>query len=341
MLSPEQRKTHHDSFKLVPFLGLHKESGRHIALLQCWCEYCFIELQAVHEIWAFRQEDVMSDFIQGLAKVRRESTSETAKTIVKLSMSAIYGKLLERLDNRCQAKLCTNPEKFFKNVAKRSTKDFSIIDNENFLGLYVSAPKGACYDSPRSAAWCILEYSKLQYWSFYGGCIKKLWPEAVLAGMDTDSAYVSLPCEVEEFRQKAEEWNRTSTVHPFDLSLFKNNEFKGVLGAWKDEAGPAEIQEAVFLAAKTYAVKLSDEDKLRAKGVPKAVLNEFRFQTFKQLLTDPDPVYKTFHALRVIKNQSIKKEETKKCLSFTNDKIWMERRGDEWVCRFLGHKDNA
>jgi hypothetical protein len=340
MLSPEQRKDHHEGVKLVPFLGEHKESGRHVALLQCWQKFCHIEITAVHEIWAFRQEDCLSEFIEELAKVRREGTSEVAKTIVKLVMSSIYGKLLERLDNRCQAKLCTNPEKFFKSVAKRSTKDFAILDNDNFLGLYVSGPKGACFDTPRAAAWCILDYSKVQYWSWYYGCIKKLWPDAVLYGMDTDSGYISLPCEIEEFKQTAEEWNRTSRVHPFDLSLFRNNEFKGQLGAWKDEAGPAEIEEAVFLQAKLYAVKMPEEDKLRAKGVPKAILNEYRFQTFKQLLVDPTPVYQTFHALRVVKNQSIKKEETKKCLSFVNDKIWMQKVGEEWVCRPLGHKDN-
>jgi hypothetical protein len=295
----------------------------------------------VEEIWAFRQEDCLSEFIQELARIRRESPSEVARTIVKLILNSIYGKLLERLDNRCQAKLCTDPKKFFKSVAKRTTKDWSILDNENFLGLYCSGPKGACFNTPRSAAWCILDYSKVQYYSWYYGCIKELWPEACLYCMDTDSGYISLPCEIEEFRHKAEEWNRTSTTHPFDLSLYGSNGHKGMLGAWKDEAGPAEIEELVALCAKTYAIRLADEEKKRAKGVPKAVLNEFRFQTFKQLLVDPEPVYRTFHALRVVKCQSVKREETKKCLSPVNDKVWLQRVGDGWISRPLGHKDNC
>ena len=215
------------------------------------------------------------------------------------------------------------------------------LDNENFLGLYCSGPRGACFNTPRAAAWCILDYSKVQYYDWYYGCIKKLWPEASLYCMDTDSGYISLPCEIEEFRQKAEEWNRTCATHPFDLSHYGDNQNKGRLGAWKDEAGPSEIEELVALCAKTYAIRLPDEDKMRAKGVPKAVLNEFRFQTFKQLLIDPEPVYRTFHALRVVKCQSVKREETKKCLSPVNDKIWLQRVGDSWISRPLGHKNNV
>jgi hypothetical protein len=341
-LSPEQRKDHHEGLKLVPFLGEHVESGRHVALLQCWQKRCHIKITKVHEIWAFRQEACMAEFIQELAKIRRESTSEVARVIVKLVLNSIYGKLLERLDSRCQAKLTTNPMKFFKNVAKRSTRDWSVLDNESFLGMYTSAPKSACFDTPRAAAWAILEWSKQQYWDWYYGCIKKLWPQAVLNYMDTDSGYISLPTTVEGFLQTAEEWNRTCLEHPFDLSEFKSNQsFKGVLGAFKDELGPYDFEEAVFLQAKTYAVRLPDDEvKSKAKGVPKAVVNQFRFQTFKQLLVDPKPVYETYHALRVVKLQSIKKEETKKALSFVNDKIWMERVGDTYICRPLGHKDN-
>ena len=202
-------------------------------------------------------------------------------------------------------------------------------------------PEKVSYSSPRSAAWAILDLSKVAVYSFWHGCVKHLWPTAKLFGMDTDSAMVRLPTN---FLEKALEWNKGGEMM-FDLSLFGHEEHKGQLGCWKEELGQAEVTEAAFICAKTYALKMNEENKLRAKGVTKAVLNSYRFETYKQLLKDARPVISTFEALRIVNQQSIKRTEIKKCLAAVNDKVWMERQGpEEWLTRPLGHyknKENA
>jgi hypothetical protein len=348
LLSKEQQH-YNEGTKLIPYLGEHIKSGRHIALLQCWRKYCHIEITKVHQIWSFKQAPVLKDFIEEVVRCRREATTEVGRALNKLMSVSFFGKLLERVDQRCTARLTTDPWRFFKQTAKRQCCGWRILEGSDemakgngFLGLYNMQPEKVSYSSPRAAAWAILDLSKVQYYTFHYGVLKHLWPTAKLYGMDTDSSMLSLPTE--NFLEKALEWNKGGEMM-FDLSLFGHEENKGQLGCWKEELGQAEVTEAAFICAKTYALKMNEEDKLRAKGVPKAVLNSYRFETYKQLLKDARPVISTFEALRIVNQQSIKRTEIKKCLAAVNDKVWMERQGpEEWLTRPLGHyknKENA
>jgi hypothetical protein len=204
-----------------------------------------------------------------------------------------------------------------------------------FLGLYNMRAGTITCSTPRATAWGILDLSKVQYYEWWYGCVKQLWPEAKLHAMDTDSAMFSIRSE--NFLEEALKWNQAHTENLFDLSEFKHKENHGQLGCWKEELGPAEVLEGAFLTSKVYALKMTEGDKCKAKGVPRAVLNSYRFETFKQLLTDPRPVFDTYEALRTVNQQSIKRSETKKVLTIVNDKIWREQKGEEWVCRPLGH----
>ena len=342
LLSKEQQGQP-ETEKLVPFLGEHKSSGRHIALLQCWRRFCHIQITKVHQIWAFKQEAVLKDFIEEVVRCRRESTTEPQRALHKMISTSIWGKLLERVDKRSTAKLTTDPWRFHKAVAQKRCTGWQVLEgadgqptDNGFLGLYNMRAGTVTCNTPRPAAWAILDLSKVAYYSWWYGCIKHLWPEAKMYAMDTDSAMFSIRSE--SFLEEALKWNQTHTENLFDLSEFGHKELHGQLGAWKEELGPTEVLEGAFLTSKVYSYKMSEKDKCRAKGVPKAVLNSYRFETFSQLLRDPKPVIETFEALRTVNQQSIKRTEVKKTLTIVNDKIWREKLGpEEWVCRPLGH----
>jgi hypothetical protein len=345
-LLSKQQQGQPETEKLVPFLGPIEASGRHIALLQCWVKYCHIKITKVHAIWAFRQEAVLKDFISEIVRCRRESTSEPHRALLKQISNSIWGKLLERVDKRSTAKLTTDPWRFHRAVAQKRCTGWQVLEgadgqpSENgFLGLYNMRAGTITCSTPRPTAHAILDLSKVAFYSEWYGCIKQIWPEAKLHACDTDSLMFSIRSE--SFLEEALKWNQTQTENFFDLSEFKHKEHHGQLGAWKEELGPAEVLEGAFLTSKVYALKMTDQDKCKAKGVPKAVLNTYRFETFKQLLTDPKPVYDTFEALRTVNQQSIKRTETKKTLTIVNDKIWREKKGpEEWICRPLGHRLN-
>jgi hypothetical protein len=258
--------------------------------------------------------------------------------------NSIWGKLLERVDKRSTAKLTTDPWRFYKAVAQKRCTGWTVLEgadgsDQGFLGLFNMRAGTVTCNTPRATAWAILDLSKVQYYTWWYGTIKKLWPEAKLHAMDTDSAMFAIKSE--NFLEEALKYNREHTENKFDLSEFKHKENHGQLGCWKEELGTVEIQEGVFPTSKVYSYRMTEGDKVRAKGVPKAVLNTYRFETFKQLLTDPEPVYATFEALRTVNQQSIKRTEVKKTLTIVNDKIFRIKKGEEWICRPLGHHLNS
>jgi hypothetical protein len=344
-LLSKQQQGQPETEKLVPYLGTHKASGRHIALLQCWSKHCHIKITKVHEIWAFKQEAVLKDFIEEVVKCRRESKTEPQRALHKMIANSIWGKLLERVDRRSTAKLTTDPWRFHRQITKKQCTGWQVLEgadgqaSENgFLGLYNLRAGTVVCNQPRQAAWAVLDLSKVDFYNQWYGTVKQLWPEAKLHGCDTDSLMFSIGSD--NFLEKALKWNQTN--NNFDLSLFGHKENHGQLGCWKEELGAAVVEEAVFLTTKVYGLSLTETTKLRAKGVPKAVLNTYRFQTFKQLLHDPKPVIATYEALRTVNQQSIKRTEIKKALTIVNNKIWRHKLGPEkWICRALGHYLNS
>ena len=98
---------------------------------------------------------------------------------------------------------------------------------------------------------------------------------------------------------------------------------KGQLGAVKNELGCLECEEAVFLASKTYALKIKDHDYTRAKGIPRSIVSQYRYEQFRKMLFEPHQHSETFSALRAQRLTSVKQELTKKALAFENDKVYL------------------
>jgi hypothetical protein len=320
--------------KLVPYLGVHTDSGRHIALLQTWIKHCHIELLEVKSIWRFDQRKVFTDFIQKLFDLRQSQKSETGRSVIKIGLNSVWGKFLEDVRKHSRSQLCSNVNVFQRKVAKKSTTDWCILDHQDFLGIYSTGQSTVTLDRPKQVAWAVLDLSKVIVYTWWYH-IKAHWPGAKLYYTDTDSLYVKLP---EPLLHKAMEWNRSPLAHTvgtFDLGNLAESP-GAVLGSLKNELAGNICREGVFLGSKMYALRCEKQDYTKAKGIPGSV--DLRFEKFKAMLgREAQQDTESYYAMRVKRCESVLVHETKKGLSFSNDKVKIWRTDDGFVTRPHGH----
>jgi hypothetical protein len=330
----QKRSDYTPGRKLIPYLGQHKGSGRHIALLQTWMKHCHIEILAVHSIWRFDQRKVFSSFVQELFDLRQKQTTETGRSVIKVGLNSVWGKTLEDQRKHTNTQLCSNPGVFQKKVARKACKDFCILDHNDFLGTYSSCVATVKLDRPKQIAWAVLDLSKVMTYTWWYG-IKDHWKGARLMYTDTDSFYVLLP---EPLIPKALEWNKShlaETIGTFDLGKAAPSP-GAVLGSLKNELEGNRCIEAIFLGSKMYALWCERRNCTKAKGIPKCVIGPF--EEYKRMLElEAVPQTVEYHTMRVKQCQSMLVTEKKKGLSFTNDKVKIWRDGDTFRTRPHGH----
>ena len=93
----------------------------------------------------------------------------------------------------------------------------------------------------------------------------------------------------------------------------------------------------MFLASRTYALKIKGHgDHGRAKGIPRAIVDSYRFERFREMLFEPHKHAEQLWALRVERLVSKKQVLCKKALSFENDKVYL-CEGEGFKCLPHGH----
>jgi hypothetical protein len=331
--------------KLVPFLGEHKRSGRHIALLQVWSKHCHIEILRVHRVFEFDQRPVLREYMETLNLRKRHAPNPVARQNSKITMCATYGRMYLNKKKQCSADVRSDPWNFFVQVSKGGVK-WHVVQTDPFIGVLDKPPSEITIQEPRAVGWAILDLARAYFWRFYYECIKTTWKGVKLAYHDTDSIVVQLPTT--NFVKQALAWNKlppAKTIGAFDLGehgpKFKKLPEHGELGTIKDEKGPVQIDKVACLCSKTWALRCGEEADLKGKGIPKGFLERYGFEDYKRQLFDPEPVKAKFKAIGVRKFQSIKRDCTKKSISFENDKTFIWREGDSFHSRPLGHKDNV
>ena len=99
---------------------------------------------------------------------------------------------------------------------------------------------------------------------------------------------------------------------------------KKKLGYMKDEMCGQPITEFIGLKAKMYALKTADEEKKRAKGVQRSVLNqEITFEDFKQCLFEDGFMYHSMTRLNCENHKIRGIEQIKMSLSPFDDKRYI------------------
>ena len=349
-LSEKQRQVFNDygckagAEKLMPYLGMQKQVGLHIALLKFYVERMGVSFGNVARVWKWRQEAYMRTHILENAEIRnRFPKSDPRNELAKRESNGLYGMHLQNKTEYCNTTIHANHDSFVKAAEKPLTRSFHIFDPEEdgFLGL-VHKQKGAgiTIDTPRLVGWAVLDLSKRQmYFNWYDG-VKRVWPAAQLLMMDTDSFHVKVESE--------DVMGDIARVNAGAYGAFRidtsNVERPGAnsnaLGVLKLEYHAAEF---CGVRAKCYSELKVDEAAVRKfKGVPsKVVKKHIMHAHFKEIVLDSAAGLDNGRA-KTVEVRSIQSKEhslehrisQKKSLAPANDKVY---EIDGFRSRPLGH----
>ena len=354
--------------KLVPFLGRHRHSVRHVALLQFYIIELGCRLLAVHDVWSFAQAPVLRTYITDAFERRRQAQTRCESEVLKLQLNSIYGMTLQSAERRCKSTLSCD-EATFWTKATRNGYDWNILQREPFLGMLHAPRHRIVYDTPRVVGWAILDLSKVRYYTFWYR-LKAFYrrrgassPCRFIYG-DTDSVLAALPttslaADMSTWNHELQTKMSSSTVPlqeaayyaapnattfpppplAFDCSTvgITSCPFAGALGAIKFELPRnCRLEEIVCLASKLYALRLisenmeenkttdhREEEVCRGKGLPRALVQGYGFERYKQMLFNPTPHMETYTTLRPSHGQVLTKVVEKRALSWTDDKSFV------------------
>jgi len=317
------------SEKLMTTLEDRKNYILHYRNLQLYLRLG-LRLEKVHSILSFNQAPIMREYILFNSDKRAQATNPFDTSLYKLLSNALYGKTIERADNRSIVKLITDIATYEKNVSKVTMKSSKII-NPHLVALEMKHPV-LKVDKPVYLGCVILELAKFYMYQFHYEVMKPHFGSRLsLLYTDTDSLIYEIEtpdlyAEWEKFPPGVFDFSN----YPPDHSLF-SSEFKRVPGCFKDEAGGQQIEAFVGLRSKMYAFKMNDSDKTEvkvAKGVKKSVIGKsIQFSDYDHCLCNLETAEHSFHSIRSQKHTVYTYFQSKSTLSPFDDKRWILNDG--------------
>ena len=206
----------------------------------------------------------MKKYIDFNTEKRTNVASSFEKDFSKLMINTVYGKTMENLRKRTNARLVNNEKDFLK-YTNRPTHIVHKIFDKNYAAIHEIKPV-LTLNKPIYVGFTVLELSKWLMYDFHYNFIKKHF-DAELLFTDTDSLTYEIKSEnvYEEFFK----WKDL-----FDFSNYsKDSKFfdetnKKVIGKMKNEFGGVIVSEFVGLKSKMYSMKNIDgKESNAAKGV--------------------------------------------------------------------------
>ena len=295
-----------------------------------------LEIENVHEIYEFKQEEYMLPFINLNVNSRNQAISVIEKLLYKLMNNAVFGKFLQNLlKYNTESRIITNRSSFLKAVQNPRLKDVIYL-NENRV-ITTSYLASAQVRQPNYIGFHILEMAKYKLYSFWYEVIKRRYgPNAKLLYTDTDSYIFALYCkDIDEELNKLRDhidFSNFSKSHP----LFDDSR-KGQLGLLKSETGEKKISKLRALKPKMYYLAVhEDSDTKRAKGIPNHELNLISLQDFENALNKEKSKDIIVRNIQNIKGQIYTRKSVKTTLSAFDNKRW---HIDRYKSFAFGHPD--
>ena len=87
-----------------------------------------MKLVKTHRILSFKQSNWLKVFIDSITEKRQNSIDEFNKNLYKLLNNCIYGKSIENIRKRINAKLINDKKKYLKTVNKPNFVPQKLID---------------------------------------------------------------------------------------------------------------------------------------------------------------------------------------------------------------------
>jgi len=266
---------HVPASKLVSNL---RDKTRYVTHYRCLQFYLAhgLELIRIHRIVAFDQRLFMRPFIEYCNEQRKKATTDFESGLFKLFANSFYGKTVENVRKRMNAKLVTDPEKMVRAADKATFKLCEIINSD--LVLVESERTKITLNKPVAIGFTIFEFAKLVMYEFYYDCLlPKFGNKLHLCFTDTDSFIFHI--ETPDLYADMEDisgWFDTSNFHENHFLYSATN--KHVFGKFRSETGDCLPQKLCGLRSKMYSLLTPSTDTslsfVKAKGVPKSYVKK-------------------------------------------------------------------
>lgn len=310
-----------DVEKLLSTLETRDHYVVHFKNLQLYVQLGMV-VKAIHGGIHFRQKRFISSYIDFNSKRRAQATNKFDVNFYKLLNNGLYGKTIENPKKRTKVKLCNEPAKFEKLVAKPEYKGAKKINSS--LVTVEMKPASVKLNKPFIVGMAILDLSKYHMFKFHYGVVKKFFDNrASLLYTDTDSLLYEIKSDDAycELYSKAREFIDFSNYPPDHPCYDPVN--KLVPGTFKDECKSKIITEFVGLRSKMYSLRvLSGEEKnifeesKAAKGVHRSVIKaDLRFENYYDCLFRCQKLEHLFKCIQSVNHRVYTKFKAKNSLS--------------------------
>jgi hypothetical protein len=258
--------------------------------------------------------------------------------------NAVFGKTMENVRNRIDFRLVQETENCkdkVHNLTRKPQYKRHVIFTPQLVGFEMNR-KIVELNKPVFVGAAILDISKVHMYKFHYEHMKcKYMDRAKLLYTDTDSLVYHIETE-DVYADMAEDKHLFDTSeYPKDHPLYDPTNGK-VIGKFKDETNGRQIVEFVGLKPKMYAFTVQKnggmKDHLKAKGVPKAVVEKtLGFDHYKSCLMDKTVVKRDMTCIRSSKHELYTMHMQKKALNaFCNKRYWL----DDGISAYAyGHKN--
>ena len=247
--------------RLIPNLADKEGYVIHYRNLQLYLSLG-MKLINVHRILKFKQSDWLKKFVDFNTEKRKNAGNRFEESFFKLMVNSVFGKTMENLRNRIDAKLVNNVRDYVKSVS-RSTFVSQKLFSKNFVAIHKIKPV-LLLNKPIYVGFSILELSKLLIYDFHYNYFKKKY-DATLLFTDTDSLTYEIN-GVDDIYEKI--YKDKDFSNYLGESRFYDSSNKRVIGKMKYELGGKIVSEFIGLKSKMYSlVTVDDEEKIGAKGV--------------------------------------------------------------------------
>ncbi|XP_034246763.1 uncharacterized protein LOC117648370 [Thrips palmi] len=255
--------------KLILDLTDKQKYVLHYLTLRCYAELGikFVIKRGI----SFSQDNWLSPYIDFNTGMRQKATTSFAKSLFKLLLNSLFGKLMERKELRRRVVLAVGKKSVVRYASKPSFYDFTVI-KPNFVAIELKQTS-VTLDVPFICGATVLEISKCFMYSMFYKVIRPSFQNPPrLQYMDTDCFVLLIESDdlIKELKPLAKHIFDFSNLSPNHELYDRSNALK--LGLLKDEVAGQTISEFIGLKSKMYYIKTSESEKKIGKGIHRSAL---------------------------------------------------------------------
>ncbi len=329
MLSPFAKETMkkdniklYKSEKLLVTLYDKSKYVLHYRVLQLYVQLG-LKIKKVHHVVSFKQAPIIRDYVTLNTQKRAEATNDFDVGFYKLLSNSLFGKTMERPENKSKVKLVNNQTTFEQCVSKLTFKNCKRI-NSNLVGVEMTYPS-LKIEKPFYLGMVILDLSKYFMYNFHYNVMKKYFKDRItLLYTDTDSLVYKIKTE-----DVYQDLSQLPKGH-FDFSNYDpshplySTQYKRIPGIFKDECKGQVMKSFVGLRSKMYCIQQKDKEIKVAKGVKKNVIkNKLKYDDYVNCLKQYTQMEHDFKSIRSLSHTVFTMHQKKISLSPFDDKRYL------------------